>query len=323
MSNAAQVKRSFSEAVRLQLDLYRLFQLGHPNSAEADEVRGELEHHWWQLNESEQSLLEGLSADLNNLNAERQLAEDSPAADQTDQFRHAVETNDWKCVLDLTRDNESQLSRSAAANIRGVAWMHLGFPSAALEFFQEMARLGPLKPLQEIWLITSQIMAGRVLDAVPRALEIAAHEQDPLLMMNAANVLSIAADRTDSNREMRKIAINLAIRSLELLKHVDSQKLDPASQEILRNEKSTTLLRLAYDLALDGQFQHAQTLCQDILVLDPNNLEASLLLGWLVRDQNQQHASKLFFGGFSGRLSSVEAMRLPPIQEHGFSLISN
>ncbi|HTQ39935.1 MAG TPA: hypothetical protein VMJ32_12980 [Pirellulales bacterium] len=314
MPSILRKQSDFPDAIRLQLALYGLFKAGQQNSANADEIRGEMEHYWWRLTESEQSLLEGLAADLRTVGIEWSKPRTEPTQEILHQFKDAIEASDWDTVLELTREHEHLLQPSQVAEIRGVSWMHLGFPQVALLFFEDRIRFGPRKALDEVWFMTSQIASGKAHDAVPRALEIARMNSDPLLMMSAAHVLSFAADavtQQDSER-FRRQAIEVANLSLKMLSDLKFEGLDASSRYLLENERMATLLRLAYDLAQVGELSESRGICETILGIDPTQKNARILLAWLLRDENQQRAQEMFFTGFTGWLSSIEVDRMLP-----------
>lgn len=298
---------ALSESIRLMLELHKLFLANKPDSVEADELRGEMEHYWWRLSENEQAILEGLSADLNTIGTDRRTSDISLPADETNEFKHFVESNEWHKVLEITRSNELLLAPNAVANIRGVAWMQLGFPLIALVFFEELERFGKLDPIAEIWYLTGRIKAKQILESIPRAQEIAATEQNPLLLMKAAHILSLAAEQieTPDRRKLRQTAIALAKRSIDLLNRVDTQTLSLPEQDILDIERVATLLHLAFDLALEGDLPSAQARCEEVLRFNPDNSDARLLLAWIMRDQNEQKANDMFFSGLANRLSAA------------------
>lgn len=303
-------KSALAEFVRLQLELHKLFQVGRQDSNEADNVRSEMEHYWWQLSEREQALMEGLSADLFTIGGAREINKiESPFT--ANNLQRIVETGDWPKVLESIRDHEASFPPFAAAYLRGVAWMHLDFPEVALEFFAEMNRHEKPDPAQEIWQLQCQILAGRLSQAIPRALEIASSEQNPLLLMKASHILSLAGEKAkgDKQMELLRLAIQTAEQSLASLQDLPLSVGD-AERDLLEIQQVATLLHLAQDYALQGEAQLAQQACQRALNIDPSNVDARVLLGWLVHDSNRQRANEIFFEGFSGRLS-LNARGLP------------
>jgi hypothetical protein len=136
---------AFRDYVQLLLQLHNEMSTGDPDGERADEIRDEMDRPWSEMTEAEHGLVNGLSADLYTIGTNRPKPERQPPQDVLERFKEAIEALNWPVVLELTREHEQGFDAAQVAEMRGVAWMHLGVPQVALQFFEERMRLGPRK----------------------------------------------------------------------------------------------------------------------------------------------------------------------------------
>lgn len=269
-------ENALSDYVQLLLQLHQLIAAGKSESEEAEEIRDQMDRPWQSLSPAEVALAEGLSEDLYSLAVDRLPVEEALDPYGIEEFRAAVESNDWAKALNVLRENKNSFDAAVLSYMRGACWAHLWQPHVAIVFFEEVARIKALSADEEIWLLTCLIQAGRVRDAVPRALEIANAESDPLLLLKAAEVLFVEAGSSvnEQSETRHQIAIEAAERGLGLARSL-------AEDETLDVMRLSTYLHLALSYDELGKIDPAREACEMALKLAPNNLDALLLLGYL------------------------------------------
>jgi tetratricopeptide (TPR) repeat protein len=222
-------------------------------------------------------------------------------------FVHAVQRGDWHDVLRILREHQEHFPPADLAWLRGVSWAHLHHPIPAIRFFEEGASLRQLKPDEEIWLLTCMIQAKRAAEIVPRAQRIAETETEPLLLLKAAEALSVRASEVEDDEaaELRTAAIDTAERGLRLARK-------RPGDDLLAALSITTNLHLALDYEVLGRIDEALKCCDEALRLDPANANAMMLRAWLNRERNPEAAKGDFRRGFANMTTmSFDEMPLP------------
>ncbi len=124
--------------------LHALNLSGQDQTDEANRIRGQMEQVWWNLSETEQERLDGLSEDLYTLSDG--LWKPSPTTPETkllqEQYDHAVQTGNWDEALNSLRLVAHFLEPAAVSTLRGSIWQSAGDPETA-ELFYEHSAHGP------------------------------------------------------------------------------------------------------------------------------------------------------------------------------------
>ena len=275
----------FDESVRLLLVLHDLIAQGKGDDLEADQVRDQMEAPWCGMTDSQQELVNGLSADLYTIGGERE-RHGEPTGEATHGFERAVQHGNWDEALRLVRLAETTLPPDEVAFVRGICWMHLNQPSVAMRFFDEVERHRTLSDSQLILVLTCLMQGGRFAEAADRA-EHVSEAAIPLLQLKAGIALSVNAERliegngssNESGGEskasrQRSMAVEFFERAL------------PAVEEVLnegtaRSLWRSSLLHLALDYQETGQTAKALSACRKVIEQFPNDFDAQFLLDWL------------------------------------------
>jgi tetratricopeptide (TPR) repeat protein len=297
---------AFIANATLLTQLHDLIREGQGDSEKADTLRDEMDVHWRRLSADEREQIRGLSADLSSIGqAEPEAACATSAARIPSTFVDAVQRGEWQQVLRILRDHQTGFPAAELAWLRGACWAHLGQPVVAILFFEERARIRPLKPEEEVWLLTCQIQAKGAADVLPRAEEIAQNESEPVLLLKAAEILSVRASEVEGDQveALRKAAIETAQRGLRLAKN-------KAGDELLAVLAVAANLHLALDYEALGRIDEALKCCDEVLRLEPTNANATVLRAWLNRDRNPEAAKGEFRRGFS-RVATMTFDEMP------------
>jgi tetratricopeptide (TPR) repeat protein len=302
----------FFQCAQLLLKLHKLEQAGLDESKEADDLRDAMDAPWYKLSDVESTALRGLSADLYTIGHDRVALDEAPNMALTHLFEQAVEMDDWPTAIRLIRDSEKQKSPFEVAFLRGVCWLHMGVPTAAVEFLLEMVRLGQPTDAQEIWMLSALVLAGRIADARQRAQEIQEQSKNPLLLMKASQVMALAADELENgdSASLRK-AVDLATRALASADANQPTDLTLSDRQILSALRVGTLLSLTLSYDQLGDRDRALSACRKALEIEPNNPNALMLLGWLNHDQHTPAQRRTFHRDFNFKAASEEIERLP------------
>jgi tetratricopeptide (TPR) repeat protein len=291
----------FATYVRLLIELHRLIAEDNDDGEEAELLRDQMDAPWGHLSRQELALVSGLSADLYMVGENRPHAGNVPC-EITERINESMQREDWSQTLALLRENEARLRAWDVAFFRGVCWAHLQQPDAGIVFFHEAARLRPLAPDEEIWLLRCMIDAGRVAEALPRATEIASCESNPLLLFQAADVFFARAWQpdVDDSVAMRSEGINLARRALDQTK-------DREHDEMLRLFRRSALLQLAIEYDRLGETEAGVAACEEVLRMDPRDLDAIVFRDSLKREAHPDD----FRRDFANRIAARRELPFP------------
>ena len=276
----------FSEYLRLLARLHELIVQGRGDTDEADLIRDQMDGPWSQLNRRQIELADGLSCDFYTLGTNRTVPDFGGAND--DDFREAVQRQDWEKAINLVRKRESSLSPAVVAFLRGVCWLHLKQPEIALKFFEESSRIEPPDSEQEIWYLSCLIQSGRALDAVPHARELLGTSSNLMLQRAALEVLFAAAsDLPDTER--RAMLLD-GCQFAEALLSISRWLTQPDGTDA----QLALWLHLAISyLDLDDR-DKATHACLQALQIQPSNRSALELLGFLNYADFPQEARRPF-----------------------------
>lgn len=179
----------FRASLHLLSELHHLHLAGHDESSDADQIREAMTDSWWKLSGSEQQRLEGLSADLYSIGADRP-APQHISDKVANAFEVATQRKDWDEALAVLRQHERELPPLEVAALRGVAWGTRGYHEIASLFFAEASRLKPTDIRYECLYLRALARSGALADAKAKAIKLAANARDdPLCLLLAADVL--------------------------------------------------------------------------------------------------------------------------------------
>jgi tetratricopeptide (TPR) repeat protein len=304
IAQKANAESSFSESVDLLLQLHALMVAGKDESMEADTVRDEMDGPWHAMNDEEQRIVRGLSADLYSIGKNRQHTDSAVTSSGfANDIRLLVARNAWGELLEHLRTVEADLSPRHVAFVRGLCWAHLGQPNVAIEFLTEAARFAPLTASEEILLLTCYAQSGRSPEILARALRIQESEKNPLLLLKAGEIYSTAAEEAVTNpaNDLRQRAIDCIERGFALL---DGVKIDPGDARVFEAIAIPSLLHLALNYDQLGNRSKAIEVCKRALVMSPKNPNALMLHGFLTFDGFPSAQKGQFIEQFHDRLTS-------------------
>lgn len=246
------------EYIRLLLRLDRLILEGEGDSGLADEVRDEMEMHWRKLTPEELKLTDGLAIDLPYTDEDGSVPRSAgcdpcsavASAGDHQLIQSALQSGDWDRVLTIIRENESQITTSQAAALRGIAWDRLGHPEVAALFFEEAARLEPNDLNCLIAYLRSLVKSRQLGKAKETADEIASSSADPLRLFLAADVLFDCA-----SVDWPQVDLAMLPRVVEIAERASSALQEPPTDDLQKRLACSGLLSLAIskDLLNDGR----------------------------------------------------------------------
>jgi tetratricopeptide (TPR) repeat protein len=300
-------RSAFREQLELLLRLHLEMNAGRAESMEADRIRDEMDVYWPRLTSSEIEQVEGLSADLYSIGVDRQAAGGSSSLDFANELVSLTAREAWYEILNRVRAEEPSLLPRDVAYARGLCWAHLGEPRISIEFLNEAARLRPLAPAEEVLLLTCFIQANRAVDAIERANAIRASENNPLLLIKAAEVFSAAADesRKGDAAKYRLAAIDCGERGFALIAGIEITR---ENKPVLDALVVPAYLHLALNYEELGQHSKAVDVCRKALEIAADDPNALMLYGFLTFNEFPSAQKTQFIGQFHDRLSSVASL---------------
>lgn len=301
-----------SEYISLLVELHRLIAAGECESESADELRDRMDTPWRGLDAREIALANGLSADLYSLGGDRDAPEEfTGEAAEFERYKRALEENRWDRALDVIRENEQKLLARFVAYRRGICWAQLHEPEVAILFFNDAARIQPLAPQEEVWLLSCMTEAGRSVELIPRVREIFQSASDPLLLLQSSIVSCDAAIQStgDAVESQLREAIQVAERGLDVAA-------GSPPDDSLDSMRCSVLLHLAITYDQFGDHGAAREACQRALELDPERNAALTLLGFLTFEQYPDSQRASFRHRFHQELTS------DPHREIGLALLN-
>lgn len=139
-TTGAKRSAAYHACVRLMRELADLEAKGMSETAQDELVRHSLEETWFQMSNSEQGIVDALSADLRFLEDPKPLGPTPGPAEQT-AFSVAERSESWDDVAALLRDYPTLAGGPVGAAVRARCWMALGEVDIALEFSLQSRRL--------------------------------------------------------------------------------------------------------------------------------------------------------------------------------------
>jgi len=125
----------FAESIRLLLALHELFVRGQDASSEADAIRDAMDQPWYGMSDTEQHLVEQLSADLYTI-GDRSIAA-RPCGDRWTAFGRARAAGEWMEALVLLQEHPGLAPPVQRALLRAEAWRSLGVVDASILFLND------------------------------------------------------------------------------------------------------------------------------------------------------------------------------------------
>ena len=296
----------------LLLQLHGLIAAGKGDDDEADDVRDEMDAPWRQLTPEEISRVRGLSADLYMLGKDRDSPRrESVPASLASEVRLMYDREQWIELSMFLRDHEAELPRADVAYYRGVCWNHWGHFHVASEFYTEAANLDPRNKVFDVLRMQSLIRSQQLDRAMERAKQIVDTEADWRQLLIAGRAFFARAGTvcdTEANA-LYKTAIQLAERGLALAPKIEKTGGEPTDEARLSCLNAHLDRIWSYDRI--GQTEQAIEACNDALRIEPENSDALILRGWLLRPTQQESASVDFHAGIGKLLSSRPESEFP------------
>ena len=232
---------SYLQILRGFHKLHSLTLAGQDDTPEADAIRDGMDHPWYDLSETEQKRMKGLSEDLYSISDPPQ--ESLPANPQAErkliEADEARRAGDWDQALELLRHWGRYTEPALLSFNRGLVWQAAGDDGTAIMFFEHAARLDP-KHFENCYLVNlwnSNVTAGQKL-----AREIIAAE-----MPNSAEIVFIASSIQfmDTKRNLYPECQTELTRIISALERsISRAKSDDLAFPSLKNETIKNLLFL-------------------------------------------------------------------------------
>lgn len=132
--------RAYHDSVQRMRRLDALMRQGLGGSAEATELRRQMDAPWYEMSEDECALIELLSADLYTLwNATQTGLE--PSSESQRRFDSFINDQRWKEALSLLHELPGLMDPAAAALLRSQFWLAHGEVEVAADFLVTGHRL--------------------------------------------------------------------------------------------------------------------------------------------------------------------------------------
>ncbi len=238
---------AFHESVELLRQLHGEMANGNADGERADDIRDAMERPWYALTETERKFIRVLSADLYTL-GHPWSAEQSIPSDVAEAIVTALRHEHWEELFDILQQHERVIPPDGVAYFRGLAWFRLGHPLVALEFFEEAVHVSAnqLPAYMHCWLTVLGAL-DRMDVAMPQAERIAADSDDPLLLLDAAQIFFVRSTEVSGSDvdQMIQRAVETAERGLELTTQ-------GALDEVLASQAATIYSWLALNQARLG-----------------------------------------------------------------------
>jgi tetratricopeptide (TPR) repeat protein len=186
---------SYLESIRGLHRLHALTLEGRNDSPEADAIRDGLEQPWYDLSESEQARIGGLSEDLYSISDPPQ--EPLPSNPQVQrkliEAAEARQVGKWDQALELLRRWSRYIDPSLLSGMRGTLWQDAGDDATAALFYQHAARMDPTNTRHH-YLYLSAIEKSDPDLALSKANEIIADDENhaPEVVVTAAGIAFVS-----------------------------------------------------------------------------------------------------------------------------------
>ena len=302
----------YVEYIRLLLQLHGLIAAGQGDDDEADDVRDKMDAPWRQLTPEEISCVRGLSADLYTLGKDRESpSRESVPANLASEVRLMYDREQWIELSTFLREHEAELPRADVAYYRGVCWNHWGHFHVASEFYTEAANLDSQNKIFDVLRMQSLIRSQQLDRAIERATQIVDTEADWRQLLIAGRAFFAKAEvvsDTEANA-LYETAIQLSEKGLALAPKIERAGSEPTDEA--RPSCLNAHLDRVWSYEQIGRPEQAIEACNDALRIDPENSDALILRGWLLRSTQQESASVDFHAGIGKLLSSRPESEIP------------
>jgi tetratricopeptide (TPR) repeat protein len=136
---------SYLQYIRSLRELHALTMAGRDESPEADAIRDGMDHPWYDLSETEQERINGLSADLYSISDTPK--EPQPTNPQVQrkliEADEAWQAGNWDQALEILRRWSQHIDPAILSYRRGRIWHEAGDDATANLFYGHAARLDP------------------------------------------------------------------------------------------------------------------------------------------------------------------------------------
>jgi Flp pilus assembly protein TadD len=258
---------SYSQYSRGVRDLHALIAADRDDSPEADEIRDSMDHPWYELSETEQKRIKGLSEDLYSISDPPQapLPTNPQVERKLDEVEEAIRAGRWDEALELLRRWRRYVDPADLSFARGVVWHAAGDDETAVAFFEHAAKLQPTNTKYN-FLYLSLIENLKPELAVNLANEIIANEESraPELVILAAGIVFQSYERSGENLRTTPVRlIPVLERALVRAQRPDAGDINPSAKtrvlaaQVLGRCYAFTGNSMAairwFDLAIEGE----------------------------------------------------------------------
>ena len=302
----------YVDYICLLLQLHGLIAAGQGDDDEADDVRDKMDAPWRQLTPEEISCVRGLSADLYTLGKDRESpSRESVPANLASEVRLMYDREQWIELSTFLREHEAELPRADVAYYRGVCWNHWGHFHVASEFYTEAANLDSQNKIFDVLRMQSLIRSQQLDRAIERATQIADTEADWRQLLIAGRAFFAKAETVNDTaaNALYETAIQLSEKGLALAPKIERAGSEPTDEA--RPSCLNAHLDRVWSYEQIGRPEQAIEACNDALRIDPENSDALILRGWLLRSTQQESASVDFHAGIGKLLSSRPESEIP------------
>lgn len=251
-----QFSTSYTDYERLLKTIHDLNASDLLDSPEAELTRDQMDVAWRGLNETERTMLRGLSADLYSLTGEEIVADSAfiNEAALMEAAKQQYENEDWVSLLQTLRALSNKFPPAVVAYMRGRCWREIGRPEPALWFFELAHRLDPSQPNYELLALDARFRSSDRLSAVEKAKAILDDDTArPHAVFGAAEIVSEVASRA-SKDDARELYKRVTSSLQAALKRVESD----ATLSIVPSLKLAAHLNLAIALERQGDVEAAK-----------------------------------------------------------------
>jgi hypothetical protein len=125
--------------------LHELIAVDRDDTPEGDAVRDGMDGPWYELSETEQNRINGLSEDLYSISdpQEEPLPMNPQAERKLNEAMEALNIGEWDKALELLRRWKRYFDPAKLSYLRGFVWHEAGDDATATVFFEHATRLAP------------------------------------------------------------------------------------------------------------------------------------------------------------------------------------
>jgi tetratricopeptide (TPR) repeat protein len=259
--------------------LHALTLINQDDSPEADEVRDGLDLTWYNLSETEQARIKGLSEDLYSISDPPQ----EPLPPNPQVLRKLTEASEarvsekWDLALSILRRWSRHIDTALLSYLRGGLWQEAGDDATATLFFEHATRLNPTHdPYRVRYLLSvNNFDHDKAFELSKEILDNDASQPPSIVVMASG----IALESVRKNGVTFSISPSFLIPKLEnalaRLQNEDPENMISSDPIYLAN----ILLSQCYDLA--GNLRAAIRSLDQALAVDPNDWNLLLYRGLL------------------------------------------